>query len=98
MHGTEDATVNPAVGAAARDFYAALVEAGIALELCWDGERRFGHVWPTAAGGGACLAGASPWLGSCGFELAGEVLRRLFGPVDGAPGEPGGGPRRFDQA
>jgi len=98
MHGTEDATVNPAVGAAARDFYAALVDEGIALELTWDGERRFGHVWPTVAEGGDCLAGASPWLGACGFDAAGEVMRRMFGPVEGEPGEPRGELRRFGQA
>ncbi|KAA2286167.1 extracellular catalytic domain type 2 short-chain-length polyhydroxyalkanoate depolymerase [Arenimonas fontis] len=98
MHGTEDATVNPAVGAAARDFYTALVEEGIAFELTWDGERRFGHVWPTVAEGGDCLDGGSPWLGACGFDAAGEVMHHLFGPVEGAPGEPRGELRRFGQA
>ncbi|KFN49803.1 extracellular catalytic domain type 2 short-chain-length polyhydroxyalkanoate depolymerase [Arenimonas composti] len=96
LHGRDDTTVAPALGAAAADLYAELGGDGLALQR--DFERGFAHVWPTVDRGGDCGEPAAPWLGACGFDAAGAALAWLYGPPsrDAAAGT-GGELREFDQ-
>ena len=97
LHGSGDATVAPQVAKAAHALYAALADEAGGLALRWDGERGFGHVWPTLSSGVDCQAGGSPYIGNCGFDAAGEAVAWLFGAAGDAPADAGGQLLRFDQ-
>ena len=84
LHGRQDALVAPAVARAALALYEALPVAG-EMTLRWDGEGDFAHVWPTLDRGGDCDATASPYMGRCGRDLAGEAMQFLFGAPRRAP-------------
>jgi poly(3-hydroxybutyrate) depolymerase len=96
LHGANDATVNPQLATASAALYAA-VSLG-AVELKVDTARAFGHLLPTLASGGDCLAGGAPYLGACDFDAAGAALEWIYGPpAAAAPAAAGGELRRFDQ-
>ena len=80
VHGTLDGTVANSVGQSNFDFYAALARLPEAkdLHLRLDSERKFGHTFPTQAVGTDCGSSISPYLGLCGFDAAGEIMRELF--------------------
>lgn len=77
--GANDTTVKPAVMDALRDYYRAFVEPSNVAYV----ERRpgTGHTMPTVDYGGPCATTASPYIGACGFDGAGEALRALYGPL-----------------
>ena len=64
---------------ALRDYYRAFVEPSNVAYV----ERRpgTGHTMPTVDYGGPCATTASPYIGACGFDGAGEALRALYGPL-----------------
>jgi poly(3-hydroxybutyrate) depolymerase len=76
LHGRGDAVVSANVTAATASLYRALAP-DIALET--DFERDFGHVFATAETGD-CRAG-DDHLAACGFDLAGEIFRRIIDPM-----------------
>ena len=41
-----------------------------------------GHGFPTLDYGSFCMTGGSPWLLDCDFDLAGTLLRKMYGPLD----------------
>lgn len=104
MHGKRDMLVAEAVSRAAWALYAALardvaVPPVNGLELHWDGDGEYAHVWPTLAAGGDCATTAAPYIGRCGIDAAAAMFRTLFGeaatpPLEAARGEL----LRFDQA
>lgn len=99
VHAANDATVAPAVGRAAFALYQDLAKDAPGLQLRWDGERAFGHAWPTVDRGVACATGGEPWIAACGIDLAGEAFAWLYGePAAAAAAEPAGELRRFDQS
>ena len=98
MHAADDPTVSPTVGRAGHDLYAALAADAPGLQLHWDGERRYGHSWPTLDRGTACGAGTEPWIGACGVDAAADAFAWLYGEAaTPAAAEPTGELRRFDQ-
>jgi poly(3-hydroxybutyrate) depolymerase len=75
-HGMRDATVAPAMGAAAADVYRALDPAlSIEVSLAPDA----GHVLPTVDRGADCAEGGAPWLGRCGVDGAAAAVAALAG-------------------
>ena len=102
-HGKLDALVAESVSRAAWALYAALArEVAVppvnGLELHWDGEGEYAHVWPTLDAGGDCAITAVPYIGRCGIDAAAAIFTTLFGapatpPLEAASGEL----LRFDQ-
>ena len=89
--------VSESIARAAFAVYEALPAAS-SMTLRWDGDGEFAHVWPTASAGGDCQTTAPPYIGSCGVDFAGEVMRSLFGePARAAPDEATGTLLAFDQ-
>lgn len=100
LHGREDATVAESVSRDAAAFYQALQSGNpelASMEITWDGERAFAHNLPVADTGDDCHESKAPFLGRCGFDAAGEILRRLYGEAPAAAGEATGELRSFDQ-
>lgn len=99
MHGTSDTVVAPSVAHGAARFYEqmmALDERISRITVTWDGEREFGHNFPTAQVGDDCTASRAPYLGACGFDAAQRVFSTLFGEPPAAPSA-SGELRVFDQ-
>lgn len=100
LHGSNDKTVAEGVSRASANFYGAL--AGIpdvaGMSVRWDGDRAFGHTLPTEATGSACAASEPPYLGRCGFDAAGTIMRELFADADRKATQAASGElRRFNQ-
>lgn len=95
LHGQNDRTVAAEVSAALVDLYRALMP-DLALE--YSADRPFAHLFPTERDGVDCATGGAPYLGACGYDAAGALLRHLHPEL---PEEPGvavaGHLRRFDQ-
>ncbi len=79
--GADDRTVNPAVMDGLRDYYLGVGVDPSALVF----ERRrpaTGHTMPTVDEGVACASTASPYIGACGYDGAGEALEAIYGPLE----------------
>ena len=84
MHGKQDMLVAETVTRASWAIYAALArEVAVppvqGLDLHWDGDGAFAHVWPTVDAGGDCGTTVAPYIGRCGIDAAGQIFRRIFG-------------------
>ncbi len=98
LHGSGDALVAEAVSKAAHDLYGEFAAEGIKVQASWDGARDFAHTWPTQEAGNACGVTESPYLGNCGFDAAGAMLRTIFGEPPRPPaGQAEGKLVPFDQ-
>lgn len=93
MHGTLDKTVAAALSTDSADFYRKL---GGAIVTQDDG-REMAHTFPTDANGTACTTSEVPYIGSCGFDGAGEILAALYADKPSAATTADGELRRFDQ-
>ncbi len=94
--GTRDSIVRPAVTDDLSAYYRAfLPSANIAYEKGVPAE----HAFVTDGYGNACDAKAvPPYINHCGFDLAGAILRQLYGPLDPRnDGGSAGGLAEFDQ-
>jgi poly(3-hydroxybutyrate) depolymerase len=77
--GADDTTVNPAVMDGLRDYYATL--AGM-NDIAFERRRaNTAHTMPTTSYGGDCASTASPYIGNCGYDGAGEALTHIYGPL-----------------
>lgn len=47
----------------------------------YENTLEFGHGFPTQGYGVLCQFGFLPWLLSCGFDTAGEILNHAYGPL-----------------
>ncbi|MGB5740692.1 MAG: hypothetical protein WBM54_15225 [Woeseia sp.] len=94
FRGTQDVLVGAAVASAAADFYrAAAPTANIAVVM----DVPATHGWPTLANGAPCGEFKKPWITACDYDLAGNMLQQLLGPL----AEPTADPvqlTRFSQA
>lgn len=97
MHGRKDMLVPEAVARASLAMYEALPVAS-EMSLRWDGDGEFAHVWPTQEAGGDCSTTATPYLGRCGRDVAGEVMQALFDLPPSSPGSAQGELLQFDQS
>lgn len=96
-HGKGDALVPESIAKAAYSLYSSL-PGGEGMQLRWDGDGDFAHLWPTLESGGDCGKTESPYLGNCGRDFAGETMHALFGESSAsAPAQEAGTFSAFDQ-
>lgn len=68
------------------------------MTLRFDGDGAFAHLWPTTSAGGDCQTTATPYIGNCNRDYAGEVMQAMFGDAPAAaPAQAGGRLSAFDQ-
>jgi hypothetical protein len=93
FRGSADAIVAAPVVDASAKFYQAL--GGAVVES--DFARASAHVFPTVAAGGDCATSASPYIGRCDFDAAGEIFRRVVGSAAAPAAQAAGTLLQFDQ-
>ncbi|WP_240224222.1 PHB depolymerase family esterase [Rheinheimera hassiensis] len=79
FHGSKDTTVYPGLATVLNQQYQQWVDAGnIALIT----DKAFGHTFPTDNTAlGSCDVSEAPFLASCNYDAAGELLKHLLGSV-----------------
>lgn len=77
--GTSDNTVKPAVMDDLKTYYQSFVPAA---NTVYKNNLGAGHAMVTDDYGGACNSTAAPYINNCGFDLAGEILQQLYGPLN----------------
>ncbi len=96
FHAANDSVVNPATTAALASYYQAFLPAA---NITFKKDVAAEHAFVTDDFGGACQAKAMPFINNCGFDLAGDLLQNLYGPL--APRKSGpleGALIEFDQS
>lgn len=83
FHGTLDAAVAAEVSNGVWDFYAAFMPES---QRVYVNDMAATHHFPTVNQGHACDGFASPYIGACDFDAAGQLLQHLY---TGALDEPG---------
>jgi poly(3-hydroxybutyrate) depolymerase len=96
LRGRFDAIVAEPVAKAAFALYGQL-PVGASMPSNWDGDGAFAHLWPKPGTGDDCTQTATPFLGRCDRDLAGETMARLFGPPSRAADEARGELGTFGQ-
>ncbi len=89
LHGQGDALVAEPVTQASFALYENLAR-DAEMELEYDASGEFAHVFPTLEAGGDCGVTAPPYLGKCGVDVAGRMMRSLFGAPAAAAETAGG--------
>lgn len=86
--GADDQVVNPLVVDAVDAYYASFAPSA-AIQYV---SRRAGtsHTWPTLTYGNPCDQVASPYLGDCNYDGAGEALAQIYGTLAPRNATPGG--------
>lgn len=73
LHGTADKTVHNKVSDALATQYQQL-----GAKVQYVSDKAFGHNFPTANKGAGCELSEAPYLGACGYDAAGELLKHLY--------------------
>jgi len=76
--GTSDNTVKQAVMNDLRTYYQSFVPAAA---IAYKNDLASGHAMITDDYGSSCGTTASPYINDCDFDLAGEILKHLHGPL-----------------
>lgn len=77
--GTSDNTVKPAVMDDLKTYYQSFVPAA---NTVYKNNLGAGHAMVTDDYGAACSTTAAPYINNCGFDLAGEILTQIYGPLN----------------
>ena len=77
--GTSDNTVTQAVMNDLQTYYASFVPA---TNTFYKNTIGAGHAMITDDYGSSCGTTASPYINNCGFDLAGEMLKHIHGPLN----------------
>jgi len=94
LHGARDNVVDKRVVDALESYYGTLVEPRGIVRIEQPGAA---HTFPTSAAGGSCAESESPYVGQCGYDAAGALLRHLYPQLE-PPGTPDADSlRSFDQ-
>ncbi|WP_100641829.1 PHB depolymerase family esterase [Alteromonas facilis] len=94
LHGKLDKTVNRTAAETLVNQYTQWVTEG-AVEFV--GDKPFSHHFPTTSTGTACEESASPFIGNCDYDAAGELLQFLYGELQPKSEEPMGKLYSFNQ-
>jgi poly(3-hydroxybutyrate) depolymerase len=73
LHGSADKTVHAKVSDALAEQYQRL-----GARVQYVNDKAFGHNFPTANVGNGCELSEAPFLGACGYDAAGALLRHLY--------------------
>lgn len=73
LHGTADKTVHRKVSDALATQYQQL-----GAKVQYVNDKAFGHNFPTARQGAGCELSEAPYLGACGYDAAGALLKYLY--------------------
>jgi len=73
LHGTADKTVHNKVSDALAAQYQQL-----GAKVQYVNDKAFGHNFPTANKGAGCELSEAPYLGACGYDAAGALLKHLY--------------------
>mgnify|MGYP006159085413 CR=1 FL=1 len=73
LHGTADKTVHNKVSDALATQYQQL-----GAKMQYVSDKAFGHNFPTANKGAGCELSEAPYLGACGYDAAGALLKHLY--------------------
>jgi len=76
--GTSDNTVKQAVMDDLKTYYQSFVPTA---NTVYKNNIGAGHAMVTDDAGSACSTTAAPYINNCGFDLAGEILQHLYGPL-----------------
>jgi len=79
FHGTLDTTVRPAGSQKLRDFYTQIGSPNIFADL----NRNAQHAMITDDYGNLCTYLGTPWINNCNHALAGEILKYMYGNLNG---------------
>lgn len=88
FRGTQDKAVAEGVSDALAELYAAFVPAE---QVLYVEDVEVPHLFPTDRGGWPCDSLQTPFVGDCGYDAAGALLRHLYGELEDFEGE-GTGP------
>ncbi|RIX85060.1 extracellular catalytic domain type 2 short-chain-length polyhydroxyalkanoate depolymerase [Acidovorax cavernicola] len=77
--GTSDNTVKQAVMDDLKTYYQSFVPTA---NTVYKNNIGAGHAMVTDDYGGACSTTAAPYINNCGFDLAGDILQHLYGPLN----------------
>ncbi|MBT8085857.1 MAG: hypothetical protein HKN35_05575 [Woeseia sp.] len=94
FHGEQDVVVPAAVSNKAAAWYQSVAPGS---EVAVVDNIPATHGWPTVASGVPCGEFAEPWINACGYDLAGEMLQHLLGPLN-EPVDDVSALNRFSQA
>lgn len=94
LHGTEDKKVVAGVNDKLFSQYQTVVSPDAVRYV---NDKPFAHHFPTLDKGGDCKTSASPFLGSCQFDAAGEMLNYLHDGLRPKTNKPSGQLVTFDQ-
>lgn len=73
LHGSADKTVHANVSDALAAQYQQL-----GAKVQYVSDKAFGHNFPTANAGAGCELSEAPYLGACGYDAAGALLKHLY--------------------
>lgn len=73
LHGSADKTVHAKVSNALAAQYQQL-----GAKVQYVSDKAFGHNFPTANVGAGCELSEAPYLGACGYDAAGALLKHLY--------------------
>jgi poly(3-hydroxybutyrate) depolymerase len=94
LHGARDNVVDQRVVDALESYYGTLVEPRGIVRIEQPGAA---HTFPTAAAGSSCTKSESPYLGKCGYDAAGALLRHLYPRLEPPSSPDADSLRPFDQ-
>ena len=78
LTGASDPIVPSAVATQLADWYRGFSVSALDLVA----KPGLGHTMPTVAFGKGCSVSESPYLGRCGFDAAGAILKWVYGPLE----------------
>ncbi|WP_374073900.1 PHB depolymerase [Bdellovibrio bacteriovorus] len=74
----KDSVINPLNSEKLQEFYNAFVNPS---QVTAEKSVASAHGFPTLNSGNACGMGFLPWILKCNFDLAGEILKSAYGPL-----------------
>ncbi len=77
--GKQDTIVNPVSSNKLYEFYSKLTPAA---NIKYKNDVPSGHGWVTNHFGAACGSQVSPWISNCNYDLAGDLLTQMYGPLN----------------
>lgn len=76
--GQKDSIVHHNHGDKLYDFYSKLT---VAKNIKYKNDIPSGHGWITNRFGTPCGTESSPWISNCNYDLAGDILTHMYGPL-----------------